>query len=199
MQNCKLRSSKIFNCYYKSKCEKSTCWLWQRLMFKCLLTSALSCFSSRYLVTEGQISELFFLTFFAMVAMMIHQHHKGLSPDSNGLFLLCSFSVAVLLVALWVLYLWDDPVLRSKYPGLIYVPEPWSYYTLHIKKNHWLSPSRSVFLCLKYLWMPWHHKPQNVLFSWLKYFLLFLLQHNSDDEVCRYSEIILFSTSSLYI
>ncbi|XP_006793922.1 ceroid-lipofuscinosis neuronal protein 6a isoform X2 [Neolamprologus brichardi] len=89
-----------------------------------------------YLVTEGQIAELFLLTFVAMVAMVIFQHHKGLGPDSNGLFLFYSFGVTVLLVALWVAYLWNDPVLRNKYPGLIYVPEPWSYYTLHIKKSH---------------------------------------------------------------
>ncbi|XP_062272467.1 ceroid-lipofuscinosis neuronal protein 6-like [Scomber scombrus] len=89
-----------------------------------------------YLVTEGQITELFLITFLAMVVMVIHQQCKGLSLDSNGLFLFCSFSVTVLLVALWVVYLWNDQVLREKYPGLIYVPEPWSYYTLHIKENH---------------------------------------------------------------
>lgn len=99
----------------------------------CLVFSLIT---SRYLVTEGQITELFLLTFLAMVARVIHQQRKGFSPDSNGLFLFCSFSVTVALVALWVVYLWNDPVLRNKYPGLIYVPEPWSYYTLHIKKNH---------------------------------------------------------------
>lgn len=97
---------------------------------------AFSFISLRYLVTEGQITELFLLTFLAMVAIVIYQQHKGLSPDNNGLFLFCSFSVTLLLVAVWVVYLWNDPVLREKYPGLIYVPEPWSYYTLHIKKNH---------------------------------------------------------------
>lgn len=79
-----------------------------------------------------------------MVAIVIYQQHKGLSPDNNGLFLFCSFSVTLLLVAVWVVYLWNDPVLREKYPGLIYVPEPWSYYTLHIKKNHWIT---SVQVC----------------------------------------------------
>ncbi|XP_061558889.1 ceroid-lipofuscinosis neuronal protein 6a isoform X2 [Phycodurus eques] len=86
-----------------------------------------------YLVTEGQITELFLLTFLAMVAVVIYQRHNGLSPDCNGLFLFYSFSVTVLLVALWVVSLWNDPVLRKKYPGLIYVPEPWSYYLLHVK------------------------------------------------------------------
>lgn len=94
------------------------------------------CRSSRYLVTEGQITELFLLTFLAMVTILIFKRHKGLRPDQNGLFLLCSFTVTLLLVGLWVVYLWSDPVLREKYPGLIYVPEPWSYYTLHISKNH---------------------------------------------------------------
>ncbi|XP_069021850.1 ceroid-lipofuscinosis neuronal protein 6a [Embiotoca jacksoni] len=88
-----------------------------------------------YLVTEGQITELFLLTFLAMVAMVIFQQRKGLSLDSNGMFLFCSFNVTVLLVALWVAFLWDDTVLRNKYTGLIYVPEPWSYYTLHIKNS----------------------------------------------------------------
>ncbi|KAM3877417.1 ceroid-lipofuscinosis neuronal protein 6a [Diretmus argenteus] len=86
-----------------------------------------------YLVTEGQIFELFLLTFLAMVAMVTYQRRKGFSPDSNGAFLFGSFSVTMALVAAWVVYLWNDPVLRNKYPGFIYVPEPWSYYTLHIK------------------------------------------------------------------
>uniref|UniRef100_A0A3Q4ADS0 Uncharacterized protein n=1 Tax=Mola mola TaxID=94237 RepID=A0A3Q4ADS0_MOLML len=88
-----------------------------------------------YLVTEGQITELFLLTFLAMVVIMIYQQQKGLSPDHNGLFLFFSFSMTVLLVAAWMAYLWNDPVLQQKYPGLFYVPEPWSYYTLHIKKT----------------------------------------------------------------
>ncbi|XP_035019243.1 ceroid-lipofuscinosis neuronal protein 6a [Hippoglossus stenolepis] len=89
-----------------------------------------------YLVTEGQITELFLLTVLAMIAMVIHQRRKGLGPDSNGRFLLCSFGVTLVLMALWVFYLWSDPVLRNKYPGLLYMPEPWSYYTLHVKNNH---------------------------------------------------------------
>ena len=111
--------------------------------------------SSRYLVTEGQITELFLLTFLAIVATVIHQHRKGVSPDSNGLFLLYSFSVTVLLVAVWVGYLWNDPVLRNKYPGLIYVPEPWSYYTLHIKK-HWITLVQVWPHCLLCLFLYWY-------------------------------------------
>lgn len=89
-----------------------------------------------YLVTEGQITELFLLTFTAMLAMWIHQRWKGRGLDSNGLFLIYSFTFTVLLVGLWVILLWTDPVLRKKYPGFVYVPEPWSYYTLHIKTEH---------------------------------------------------------------
>lgn len=89
-----------------------------------------------YLVTEGQITELFLLTFLVMVVIVIHQRRQGLSPDSNGQFLFFSFSLTLLLEAAWVAFLWNDPVLRSKYPGLVYVPEPWSYYTLHIKDQH---------------------------------------------------------------
>ncbi|MFT7814390.1 ceroid-lipofuscinosis neuronal protein 6 [Arapaima gigas] len=89
-----------------------------------------------YLVTEGQIFILFIFTFFAMMATVMHQRRKGFSLDSNGRFLLCSFGLALGLVSAWVACLWNDPILRKRYPGVIYVPEPWSFYTLHIKDQH---------------------------------------------------------------
>ncbi|KAJ8406425.1 hypothetical protein AAFF_G00299990 [Aldrovandia affinis] len=89
-----------------------------------------------YLVTEGQIFILFIFTFFAMAATVMHQKRKGFFADSNGLFLLYSFSVALAMVAVWVGWLWNDPVLREKYPGVIYIPEPWSFYTLHLRAQH---------------------------------------------------------------
>ncbi|XP_046898218.1 ceroid-lipofuscinosis neuronal protein 6a isoform X1 [Hypomesus transpacificus] len=89
-----------------------------------------------YLVTEGQIFELFLLSFLAMGALVVHRWRKGSNLDSNGEFLFYSFFLTMGLVVVWVTYLWNDPVLRKKYPGLIYVPEPWSYYTLYIKDNH---------------------------------------------------------------
>ena len=90
----------------------------------------------RYLITQGQIFILFIFTFFAMTATVMHQKQKGLVPDSNGLFLLSSFSVALGLVAVWVACLWNDQALRKKHPGVIYVPEPWAFYSLHIRQQH---------------------------------------------------------------
>ncbi|XP_028811687.1 ceroid-lipofuscinosis neuronal protein 6a [Denticeps clupeoides] len=89
-----------------------------------------------YLVTEGQIFLLYLITFIAMVAMVIQQRQKGQVMDSNGLFLLYTLIATLCLVVVWVLYLWNDEVLRKKYPGIIYVPEPWSYYTLYIRDSH---------------------------------------------------------------
>ncbi|XP_010596361.1 ceroid-lipofuscinosis neuronal protein 6 isoform X6 [Loxodonta africana] len=89
-----------------------------------------------YLVTEGQIFILFIFTFFAMLALVLHRKRKRLFLDSNGLFLFYSFALTLLLVALWVAWLWNDPVLRKKYPGVIYVPEPWAFYTLHVSSQH---------------------------------------------------------------
>lgn len=91
---------------------------------------------SRYLVTEGQIFILFIFTFFAMLALVFHQKRRRLFLDSNGLFLFYSFTLTLSLVALWVAWLWNDPVLRKKYPGVIYVPEPWAFYTLHVSSQH---------------------------------------------------------------
>uniref|UniRef100_A0A667XRL2 CLN6 transmembrane ER protein n=2 Tax=Myripristis murdjan TaxID=586833 RepID=A0A667XRL2_9TELE len=88
-----------------------------------------------YLITEGQTFILFIFTFFAMTAMVMHQRRRGMIPEINGLFLLYSFSLALLLVALWVACLWDDAVLRRKHPGLIYVPQPRAVYTLHLRQH----------------------------------------------------------------
>ncbi|XP_075063668.1 ceroid-lipofuscinosis neuronal protein 6 isoform X1 [Mixophyes fleayi] len=89
-----------------------------------------------YLVTEGQIFIIFIFTFFAMLALILHQKRKGLRLDSNGLFLLLSFSATLLLIAVWIVWLWNDEILRKKYPGVIYIPEPWAFYTLHINSLH---------------------------------------------------------------
>ncbi|CAN9506578.1 unnamed protein product [Ophioblennius macclurei] len=86
-----------------------------------------------YLVTEGQITELFLLALLAMLGLALLQRRRGLVADGNGVFLLASFGLTAVLVALWVGFLWSDPVLRNKYPGFFYVPEPWAYYTLHVK------------------------------------------------------------------
>ncbi|XP_018547002.1 ceroid-lipofuscinosis neuronal protein 6 homolog [Lates calcarifer] len=85
-----------------------------------------------YLITEGQTFILFIFTFFAMTATVMHQRRRGLVPDCNGLFMLYSFCAALCLVAVWVSCLWNDAVLRRKHPGLIYVPQPRSVYTLHL-------------------------------------------------------------------
>ncbi|NWY35409.1 CLN6 protein, partial [Pheucticus melanocephalus] len=89
-----------------------------------------------YLVTEGQIFILYIFTFFAMMALVMHQRRKGLVLDSNGLFLFLSFIITLLLIAAWVGWLWNDKILRKKYPGVIYIPEPWAFYTLHMNNLH---------------------------------------------------------------
>ncbi|XP_029814630.1 ceroid-lipofuscinosis neuronal protein 6 [Manacus vitellinus] len=89
-----------------------------------------------YLVTEGQIFILYIFTFFAMMALVMHQKRKGLVLDSNGLFLFYSFIITLLLIAGWVAWLWNDKILRKKYPGVIYIPEPWAFYTLHMNNLH---------------------------------------------------------------
>ncbi|KFQ66783.1 Ceroid-lipofuscinosis neuronal protein 6, partial [Pelecanus crispus] len=89
-----------------------------------------------YLVTEGQIFILYIFTFFAMMALVMHQKRKGLVLDSNGLFLFYSFIITLVLIAVWVVWLWNDKILRKKYPGVIYIPEPWAFYTLHMNNLH---------------------------------------------------------------
>uniref|UniRef100_A0A8C3LDL2 Calmodulin-like protein 4 n=2 Tax=Phasianidae TaxID=9005 RepID=A0A8C3LDL2_CHRPC len=47
----------------------------------------------------------------------MHQKRKGLVLDSNGLFLFYSFIITLVLIAVWVVWLWNDKTLRKKYPG----------------------------------------------------------------------------------
>ena len=117
-------------------------------VWSCLVGMALTlwfdlCSYTRYLATEGQIFPLFLLTYIMMLVCYIIQASKGLTSDLNGFFLLATFTLTVALTLVWSLWLWDDPVLRRKYPGILYVPEPWAYYTLHIAG--WLKNSTSVW------------------------------------------------------
>lgn len=85
-----------------------------------------------YLVTEGQIFPLFTLTLVAMVTLLLWRWREGLVMDSNAVFLLCRSALTMAAVVLWVVWLWDDHELRKKYPGWLYIPEPWAYVSLYI-------------------------------------------------------------------
>uniref|UniRef100_A0A3Q4GRD4 CLN6 transmembrane ER protein b n=1 Tax=Neolamprologus brichardi TaxID=32507 RepID=A0A3Q4GRD4_NEOBR len=85
-----------------------------------------------YLITEGQTFILFTFTFFAMTTTVMHQRRRGLFLNSDGRFMFYSFSAALILVVIWVGCLWNDSILRTKVPGLIYIPRPCTVYTLHL-------------------------------------------------------------------
>ena len=88
-----------------------------------------------YLVTEGQIFPLFFLTSLGMMGVWLWRGcGQGMVLDANGVFLLSRAMVTMVMVSGWVWWLWDDPQLRLKYPGWLYIPEPWSYVSLYVMK-----------------------------------------------------------------
>jgi ceroid-lipofuscinosis protein 6 len=88
-----------------------------------------------YLVTEGQITPLFLVTLIFMQATFVYNKFvKNERIDENGKFLLNTFQVTFLFVAAWSYFFWKDEQLRKKYPGILYVPEPWSVYSLHYKQ-----------------------------------------------------------------
>ncbi|PVD19401.1 hypothetical protein C0Q70_19889 [Pomacea canaliculata] len=90
----------------------------------------------RYLVTEGQIYPLFLAVYAAMLVYGGWQvKTKSLWPDTNGSFLFLTFTLTLALTQVWVAWLWNDSTLRQKYPGPLYMPEPWAYYTLYIAKH----------------------------------------------------------------
>ncbi|XP_072290518.1 ceroid-lipofuscinosis neuronal protein 6 homolog [Eucyclogobius newberryi] len=88
-----------------------------------------------FVVTERQTVVLFLFTCFAMVATVMQQRRRGLVPDGNGLFMILSFSVALLLVVLWSSWWWRDEVLRRKHRGLLFVPQPRAVLSLHLHRH----------------------------------------------------------------
>ena len=87
-----------------------------------------------YLITEGQVFPLFSGMLATMLAVLLWRHQQGMAMDCNGRYLLFRFLLALAAVGVWVWALWSDPDLRIKYPGWLYVPEPWSYVSLYIMK-----------------------------------------------------------------
>lgn len=87
-------------------------------------------------MTEGQITPLFIVATLLMTLIWFYQRFiKKNRLDINGKFLLTTFHMTIILVAAWTSMFWTDEVLRTKYASsLIYVPEPWSVYSLYGKR-----------------------------------------------------------------
>uniref|UniRef100_A0A668RQB4 CLN6 transmembrane ER protein b n=1 Tax=Oreochromis aureus TaxID=47969 RepID=A0A668RQB4_OREAU len=73
-------------------------------------------------------SVCFTTTSFAHVLSVLKvQSLKYLREEQNVL-----LGLTLVLVAIWVACLWNDSILRTKVPGLIYIPQPCTVYTLHL-------------------------------------------------------------------
>lgn len=95
---------------------------WFLLPFDALFTS--------YLITEGQIALAFGAALLVMVTAAIFYRLRGYKAGVNGQYLLTVYVLTAGIVACWSLYFWEHKLLRERYPGLLYIPEPWSVYTL---------------------------------------------------------------------
>ena len=85
-----------------------------------------------YIVTEGQIIEMYIVLMTSFLVTCVVQVSGGRYPDINGVFILLCFCLCGIWVLIWVWYFWSNPVLRARYPGVLYVPEPWSVISLKV-------------------------------------------------------------------
>ena len=85
-----------------------------------------------YIITEGQVIEIYIVLMTSFSIMCVLQVRGGRYPDINGVFVFLCFSLSGILVLIWVWYLWSNPILRARYPGVLYVPEPWSVITMRV-------------------------------------------------------------------
>lgn len=69
-----------------------------------------------------------------VIVLLWRQCMEEMVIDNNGIFLLSRVVVTMVMVGMWVWWLWDDVQLREKYPGWLYIPEPWSYVSLYVMK-----------------------------------------------------------------
>lgn len=105
--------------------ESRICWL--------ALLSA-SSLAEWYIVTEGQTFWVFASTLACCVLILAWRQWNGYVLDHDGTFILAKFLATLLVIVVWVVALWDDKQLRKKYTDFtIYIPEPWSYVSLHWK------------------------------------------------------------------
>ena len=96
---------------------------------------ALSVLHEWYAVTEAQVFTHFVAASLVMITILASKHGHGKKLDANGLFLLLRMGFTVVLVGLWVAVTWRDGALRDKYrENWLFVPEPWSYASLHLMK-----------------------------------------------------------------
>lgn len=104
------------------------------LYFSLIFASALH---EWYAVTEAQVFPHFLATCLTMTAIFAWcRWHGGCVLDPNGEFLMVRFLLTLPLVGGWVASLWRDETLREKYgESLLYVPEPWSFVSLHLTQH----------------------------------------------------------------
>lgn len=117
----------FFGCF--SKIDTSSV----HLPLSCYVLLLPSTLFNWYLITEGQLIEVFLVTILLMIAMYLWNRRYHRFMDLNGQFFFLQNIVTLFLVLAWVIYLWNDKVLRVKYPGLLYVPEPWAYWSLYLQ------------------------------------------------------------------
>ena len=92
-----------------------------------------------YIITEGQVIEIYIVLMVSFSVICLVQMRADRYPDINGMFVLLCFSLSGVLVLLWVCWLWRDPVLRARYPGKLYVPEPWSVISMKVNVSNIFS------------------------------------------------------------
>lgn len=83
-----------------------------------------------YFITKGQMFLVYFIAYVCMTFDLYQKRATGQVMDINGRFLYFSLTTSLFLIITWIVYLWNDEKLYHKYPGLLYIPEPWSHFAL---------------------------------------------------------------------
>ena len=84
-----------------------------------------------YLITEGQLIEVFLTMQLLMILIIMYRKFHGQSMDPNGSYWATVNVMTFIYILVWSYFFRHHAILRERYPGLLYVPEPWSVYTLY--------------------------------------------------------------------
>ncbi|KAI6654875.1 Ceroid-lipofuscinosis neuronal protein 6 [Oopsacas minuta] len=116
--------------YYCNSFAAQKCMFSAGPMF--LMNLALNAGVFWYLVTEAQLIELYIGLMTSFLFITLLEVSRGRFPDINGIFIVLTMTVSGILILIWVYWLWNDTILRERYPGVLYVPEPWSVLPMRV-------------------------------------------------------------------
>ncbi|XP_070543585.1 ceroid-lipofuscinosis neuronal protein 6-like isoform X3 [Ptychodera flava] len=88
-----------------------------------------------YIVSEYQLVGPFLILLSMVILYQAFEFSLHRVTDINGQLLLQSFGITLVFLLTWKFLVWGDKNLSGQYPGLLGIPQPWTYVRMYIHSN----------------------------------------------------------------